>query len=87
MQIPKETLDVFEQFITSLGAVVSKRSGSGGVVAVCVLGDDVLSVQDTPGIVYTVNSTNVQALAQITQQWNAILTSLTEEPTDDDMAS
>lgn len=86
MQIPKGSLGIFEQFISSLGATVSKRT-SGGVIAVCVLGDDVLSVQDTPGIVYTVNSTNVQALAQITQQWNVLLTSLTEEPTDDDMAS
>lgn len=85
MQIPKDSLDIFEQFIGSLGATVSKRT-SGGVVAVCVLGDDIMSVQDTPGIVYTVSSTNVQALAQITQQWNALLSSLTQESTDDDMA-
>jgi len=86
MQIPKNSLGIFEQFIDSLGATVSKRT-SGAVIVVCVLGDDILSIQDTPGLVYTVNSTNVQALAQITQQWNALLTSLTEEPADDDMAS
>ena len=81
MQVAKDHLDLFKQFLGGMGASVSSRTGQ--TVAVCILGYDIISIQDTSGVVYEVKSTNVQALAQLREQWSSMLTKLAKETEND----
>ena len=78
LQIPKNSFDIFVQFLRTLGGNVSVRLDTD-ILAVCVMGEDILTVSYTPGVVYEVKSTNVQALAQIKHQWAGVLPKLKEK--------
>lgn len=77
MLIPKDRLDVFETCVITLGGSWSPRNGE--IRVVFTLGDSVFTVHNTPGAVFDVRSSDVQALAQVRSQWESALRQLSQQ--------